>query len=494
MRLTNHRGALSALLVGMGVACVDLDVTNPNQQTSGTFWRTEADALAGLSATYNGLLHNGAYGRWMVFATDLRSDIGQVVSPWTDLSNFAKFTFVDKDFEVNREIFQHHYQAIFRANQVIDRVPGITSMDETLNARIVGEAKFIRALMYYDLVNLYENIPLIIGEPAPEDRPKTVPPAETWAAIEKDLTEARAVLPVSYTGANLGRATRGAATALLAKAHMQQREWSLAEPLLNEIITSGPYDLMANYGDNFTNAFENNVESIFEVQFGGPALLSSGVRGLNIAKMAGPCGPTFCDGRPTDWYFQQFQQSRTTTNGDDPRMEKTLFYEHPGEDVYGLPFVDPGARRPAGSVFFKKWGEYYIKNGDQNWDAAINFRVIRFADILLLHAEALNELGQTGAAYGPINRVRTRANLPNLTPGLSQDAFRDAVLLERILELGFEAQRWNDLRRHNMLNRALLEPRDPEFQFFTPNKSELLPIPQSEIDLNPNVLQNPGWG
>jgi hypothetical protein len=493
MRLTNHRGALSALLIGAAVACVDLDVTNPNQQTSGTFWRTEADAVAGVTATYNGLLHNGGYGRWIVFVTDLRSDIGQVVSPWTDLSNFSKFTFVDKDFEVNREFFQHHYQAIFRANQAIDRIPGI-GMDAGLRSRLVAEAKFIRALMYYDLVNLYENIPLVIGEPAPEDRPATATPAATWAAIEADLTAARAVLPEGYTGGDVGRATKWAATALLAKAHMQQREWALAEPLLREIITSNDFDLMANYGDNFTDAFENNIESIFEVQFGGPGLLSAGIRGLNIAKMAGPCGPSFCDGRPTQWYFDQFMLSRTTTNGDDPRLDKTIFYEHPGEDVYGLPFVNPADRRPAGSIFFKKWGEYYIKNGDQNWDAAINFRVIRFADILLLQAEALNELTQTGAAYTHINRVRTRANLPNLTAGLSQDAFRDAVLRERMFELGFEAQRWNDLRRHNMINKTLLEPRDPEFQFFTPNKSELLPIPQSEVDLNPAIKQNPGWG
>lgn len=494
MRLTRLHGALATLLLGTATACVELNVTNPNAQTTDTFWRTSADANAGITAAYNGLLHNGTYGRWLVFATDLRSDIGMVESPWTDLSNFAKFTFVDKDFEVNREIWQHHYQAIFRANQVVARVPGI-DMDEEDRARIVGEGQFLRALLYYNLVSLYQNVPLVIGEPAPEDRPATAPPGETWAQIEADLTAARAVLPQAYSGADVGRATRGAATALLAKAHMQQRDWAAAEPLLRELTATGtPYNLMANYADNFTDQFENNVESIFEVQFGGRSLLSAGVRGLNIAKMAGPCGPSFCDGRPTRWYFEQFLTSLTTAGGEDPRLDATIFYNKPGADVYGEPFVNLGRRRPPEAIFFKKWGEYYIRNGDQDWDAAINFRVIRFADILLLHAEALNELNRTTEAYPLLNRVRARAGLPALAAGLSQAGFRDAVLRERMFELGFEAQRWNDLQRHNMITRPALLPHDPEFEFFTPGKSELLPIPQSEVDLNPNVEQNPGWG
>lgn len=246
------RRVLPTLLVAATLpGCADLALTNPNEPSTDTFWRTRDQAIAGVNAAYNSLMHNGTYGRWLVFATDLRSDIGMIQSPWTDLSNFTKFTFTSYDFEVNREIWQHHYQAIFRANQVIARVPGI-AMDAVLRDQTVGEAKFIRALLYFNLVTLYGNVPLITAPPLPTDRPATAAPATVWAQIEQDLTEARAVLPQSYGSPDLGRATWGAATALLGKAHLQQREWSAATAALQEVIGSGRYNLMPNYADNFT--------------------------------------------------------------------------------------------------------------------------------------------------------------------------------------------------------------------------------------------------
>jgi hypothetical protein len=481
-------GIFRPLLLGAVLAgCADLNLTNPNQPSSDTFWTTEANAAAGVNATYNSLLNNGTYGRWLVFATDLRSDVGRIQSPWTDLSNFTKFSFVDYDFEVNREIWQHHFQGIFRANQVIERVPQIT-MDATLRDRYVGEAKFIRALLYFNLVNLYGNIPLITGSVLPTDRPASVAPAEVYAQIEKDLTEAHAVLPSSYSGNDVGRATKGAAVALLGKALLQQRKWAEAATALNELMTAG-YDLMPNYADNFTDQFENNIESVFEVQFGDRTLLASGVRGLNIARMVGPCGPSYCDGRPTQYLYQQFQASLTTSGAVDPRLDATIYYPG-GPPVYNIPYATryPGSTE----IYFKKYGEYYLGLTDQDWDAGINFRVIRFADVLLMRAEALNEQGQTGAAKLLVDRVRARVSLPALSSTLDVAGMRDAILHERLLEFALEAQRWNDLKRHDMLTPALVA-NDAEFSFFTANKSELLPIPQTERDLNPNIIQNPGW-
>ena len=497
VRTTDRRGygvrrLLPSVLLGATLAgCTDLNLTDPNEPSTDTFWRTAADAVAGVNAVYDGLQSNGTYGRWLVFATDLRSDIGMIQSPWTDLSNFTKFTFTSYDFEVNREIWQHHYQAIFRANQVIARVPGI-AMDATLRDRIVGEAKFIRALLYYNLVTLYGNVPLITTPPTPTDRPATVAPAELWAQIEKDLTEARPALPQSYTDADVGRATWGAATALLGKAHLQQGEWSAAAAALEEVIGSGLYDLMPNYADNFTDRFENNQESVFEVQFGDRSFLSAGTRGLNISRMVGPCGPSYCDGRPTRWYVEQFLQDSTLGGQADPRLDLTIYYNKPGGmDVYGTPFAVRYAGDTA-QLFFKKYGEYYLGLADQDWDAAINFRVIRYADVLLMQAEALNELGRTPEAYPLIDRVRSRVNLPPLAAGLSQDEMRQRILRERMFELGLEGQRWADLQRHGLITPAL-QAHDAEFQFFVAGKSELLPIPQTEIDLNPNARQNPGW-
>jgi starch-binding outer membrane protein, SusD/RagB family len=491
MRLT---GKISSLLTGAALVattgCVKLDLTNPNQATTDTFWQSQNDAVQAVNATYNALQNNGTYGRWVGFAFDIRSDIGFSPSPWADLSNFNKFTLVDYDFEVNREIWQHHYQAIFRANQVIANVPGI-EMETGLRDRLVGEAKFVRALMYFNLVNLYGgNIPLITEPSEPSTRPASSTEADVYTRIYTDLTDAAAALPPSYSGADVGRATRGAALALLGKAHLQQRDWAAAATALQTVTTLG-YDLIPNYAENFTSANENNRESVFEVQFGDRSLLASGVRGLNMAKMIGPCGPSFCDGRPTQWYFDQFQQERTTTGAVDPRLDATIFYNKPGGmDVYGQSFQ---ARYGASStdLYFKKYGEYYIA-GDQDWDAAINYRVIRYADVLLMLAEALNEQGQTAAAKPLVDRVRARVNLAPLPGGLSQAAMRDRILHERLLEFGLEAQRFLDLKRQGLLTKAL-EAHDPEFSFFTAQKSERLPIPVSERNLNPGVQQNPGW-
>ena len=491
--MTFNRTASSLLLGAALIAtagCVELDLTNPNQQTTDTFWQNSNQAVQAVNATYNALQNNGAYGRWQAFNFDIRSDIGFSPSPWADLSNYNKFTLVDYDFEVSRETWQHHYGAIFRANQAIANVPNI-DMETALRDRLVGEAKFIRALLYFNLVNLYGgNIPLITEPSEPDTRPASSTEADVYTQIETDLTDAAAALPPSYAGADVGRATRGAALALLGKAHLQQRDWAAAATALQTVTTLG-YDLIPNYAENFTAANENNRESVFEVQFGDRSLLASGVRGLNIAKMVGPCGPSFCDGRPTQWYFDQFQQERTTTGAVDPRLDVTIFYNKPGGmDVYGQSFAQ---RYGAGStdLYFKKYGEYYI-SGDQDWDAAINFQVIRYADVLLMLAEALNEQGQSAAAKPLVDRVRARVDLAPLPAGLSQAEMRDRILHERLLEFGLEGQRLLDLKRHNLLTPAL-EAHDPEFAFFTPEKSERLPIPVSERNLNPGVNQNPGW-
>jgi hypothetical protein len=370
-------------------------------------------------------------------------------------------------------------------------------MDAALRDRIVGEAKFIRALMYFNLVNLYGGVPVITAPPLPNDRPPSASVAEVYTQIEKDLTEAAAVLPASYSGSDIGRATKGAALALLGKAQLQQKKWATAATTLAQVIAMPQYNLMPNYADNFTDKFENNQESVFEVQFADENSLSSGIAGQNYARMIGACrgaagvDPSYCDGRPTHWYFNQFFPDTLNRAVYDPRLDVTLFWNRPGGmDVYGTPFA---TRYGATSTeaWWKKWGEYYVIE-DQNWDNPINYRVIRFADVLLMEAEALNESGQTAAALPFVQRVRTRAGAGTIPGGQTQASMRDVIEHERLMELGLEQERWLYLQRHGMLSPAL-QTHDVEFKNFVPNKSEYLPIPQNEIDLNPNIKQNPGW-
>jgi hypothetical protein len=507
---------LLMIVVGAAAAgCSSLDVTNPNQQSSQSFWTTVEDANRALTSTYNGLLPNGTFGRWQGFANDIRSDIGTArTSPWGDLGNFNAFQLSDYNFEINREIWSHNYELISRANLVIANVPGM-SIDGTLRSRMVAEAKFLRALAYYNLVTLYENVPLVTSPPLPDERPSTAAPAATWAQIEKDLSEAAADLPVSYTGSDVGRATKGAAQAMLGKARLQQRKWAEAAQALSPVIAGGRYRLLANYADNFTQAMDNvNPESVFEVQTEDMYPI---VTGLSFPKMIGPCrrsdaspqldyNPTFCDGRPTRWYFEEFSKSRTAAGLPDPRLDATILYvraDRATEMVYDKPrsfyfqneATAPNVRLDT-MLFFRKYGETYLRQ-DQRWDNPINYKVIRYADVLLMHAEALNEQSQTAQALPFVNEVRRRAGKSDLL-GLSVAQLRDSILYERMFELGLESSRFNDLRRHNLLTPAL-SAHDRDFAAvngapgFIAGKSERLPIPVTETNLNLNVVQNPGW-
>jgi starch-binding outer membrane protein, SusD/RagB family len=520
------RRIIAPLLAGVTLTgCWDLNVTNPNQQSSQSFWRTAEDANRGLTAVYNNLLHLGVFSRWHIFAHDIRSDIGTArTSPWGDLANFNAFHLNDYNFEVNRHLWIHNYELINRANLVIANVPGI-SMDAAVRGRIVGEAKFLRALAYYNLVTLFENIPLILTPPGPADRPGASPPAETWAAIERDLVDAAAALPRAdqYPPGNSGRATKGAAQAMLGRVRLQMAgvlsmpaKWAEASQALNEVITSRLYTLLPDYADNFRQSMDNaNPESIFEVQT--EDMWPIGVTGISFPKMIGPCyrpgpplsdyNPTFCDGRPTRWYFNEFMASRTTTGLVDPRLDVTILYNRPDratEQVYGRNrssyFVDNPASpaREDTMLYFRKYGETEL-SAEQRWDNPINFKVLRYADVLLMQAEALNESNQTSQAFTFINQVRARASKAALA-GLTKEQLRDTILHERMFELGLEMSRFNDLRRHGRLTPALAA-RDPDFAAdaaagrvgFVAGKSERLPIPTNERNLNPNLPQNPGW-
>lgn len=482
-RATRKLGS-ALLLALMTGGCVDLELTNPNEQTTGSFWQTQQDAVLGVNAAYRGLEENGAYGRWLHFAYDIRSDIGYSRSPWGELANFTKTIFTNFDFEPSREIWQHQYTTIYRANQVIAYVPDI-EMNTGLRDRVVGEAKFIRALMYFNLVTLYGNVPLILEPSQAADRPQQATPAQTWAQIEKDLTEAIAVLPASYSGADVGRATRGAAQALLGRAYLQQKKWAQAQQAFQQVIASGQYSLLPSYRENFTEAGDNSRETIFEVQFGGPDVLSAGSRGQNVLKMLGPCsptGPSFCDGDVRPFFLQQFDE-KTTAGGDDPRLDATVFFRGEAYKRQYAQFFGSNENRP----FWIKFGTYYLD--DQNWDNPINIDVMRLGGIYLLHAEAAIMAGQPAAALPSINAVRQRAGLAPLagTPTLAQ------VEKEELRELGFEHERWFFLARQDFLTDpakiATLRTRDADFASFTPCRV-YLPIPISEINLNPNVKQH----
>ncbi len=507
-----------------------LDQPNPSAPPVNNFWKTEADAIKGVNATYSGLQLSGTWKRWILWATDLRSDEGYSKSPWTDMVNYAKFSMVDYNLEFHSEIWYHHYQAIFRANQVLDNVPNI-QMAEPLKQRLLGEARFIRASLYYNLWNLWGNVPLVTKVQTTNDRPDYATEQQVYDFLVAELTELKTskALPATYPETEKGRATSGAVTALLAKTYMQKREWSLAAAELKEIIDSGVYDLVPNYRDNFTAVNENNIESIWEVQFSGELQgptedeeVPGASEGNNRAQFFAPRGIGWSDGQATTWYFNQLATERrdgTQFGPLDPRLDASLVFDHHRPDPN-----DPTGTRPIDplnpdTVFWGKgyksmqngpdrWGideQWFRKYEDEvppkeNYHSPINVRVIRFADILLLYAEALNELGRTSEAYPFVTRVRTRSKMRPLEaafPNMSQAQMRQQLRHERVVELGGEEQRFFDLRRYGVLDDPAqveqLKKNDPDFEFFVVGKSHLLPVPLTELDINPKLRQNPGW-
>lgn len=494
----------------------DLDIPNPNVPDESNFWQTSGDALLGVNAIYGNFYRNGApYSRWLPFYMDIRSDDGYSTSPWNELRSIGALNITQYSFEVNYDTWWHHWRGVYRANQVLTYVPPIV-MDQSLKDRYLGEAKFLRALYYYDLVTIWGNIPLILEPSQPSDKPSQVAQEQVWAQIEKDLTEAAAALPPSYSGDDIGRATKGSAMGLLGRVYLQQKKYQLCADALQYFI-SGPgmslYSLTPNYADNFRHTTENNSESIFEVQFkmrpenAGDDGPTSNV-GTSRPPFFAPPGHGFNDANMHRWVVHEFLTETSASGGRDPRLAVTALYDSTdprGPDftiVYGSTFTSKNYdANIKNRVWYHKYlDDYFRINEFEVFNSPINFRVIRLADVYLMYAEALNALNRTNEAYTWVDKVRQRAGMRLLSatrPGLNQAQFLTQLQHERITELTGESLRWNDLARWGYFDDpariAELKARDPEFANFVIGRNKYMPIPQTEIDINPNLQQNPKW-
>ena len=498
----------------------DLTITNPNAVTTDAFWKSASDAQQGINAAYS-TFHREGLSRWLYFMTMIRSDEGYSASPNSDIVNtYDAFNITNYNDYLVTSVYQDDYVGINRANQLLDNLPSIT-MDATLKSQLTGEAKFLRGFFYYNLATIYGNVPLILHSPKPTDYPSTSTQDSVFAQAEQDFTDAAAVLPVSYDNANLGRATKGAAYAMLGKSYMQQRKYSQAQTAFQWLVTgpgSSTYTLVSNYQSNFIQTAENNAESVFEwqnavnpndthdddTQVGTSDNLNYGT---SIPPFFAPSPIGFTDGQARRWTIWEFLKEKTTSGNRDPRLAATYLYD--STDVrgpnfslaFGTPWNSLGlATSPniphsnVTEVCFRKELDDAIMNGEV-FHSGNNYRYVRYADVLLLYAEALNAQGQTTAAYPFVDKVRARAGLSTLTiafPGLNQQAFLNQLKHERITELSGEGHRFEDLARWGDLGTGLAG-RDPGFANFKVGRDEFLPIPQYDIDVNPNLKQNPGY-
>jgi hypothetical protein len=506
---------ITILLLGVITASCDdyLEITNPNRQTTDTFWTTSEGAKQGVTAIYSMFSKPGGLTRWIYFDLDLRSDEGYSASPWIELQNSTKFIVINYDFVAYRSVWDDHYRAIYRANQAIKFIPDI-AMDETLKAQLIAEAKFLRAYFYFNLVSLWGNVPMVTEPNVITELEPYSTIEQNWAQVETDLRDAIAVLPPSYTGVEIGRPTKGAAFALLGKALMQQRKYQDALDAFEWLVEGegkSLYGLTPDYADNFRHTTEYNIESVFEVSFSdkiaGPPTegedFADHTLGNNRAQFFAPRGIGWSDGQCRRWVVDEFLTEQTIDGERDPRLAVTCLFNNTDEGgptetmVYGQTFEQrfPGSDE----VWFHKYQNDYWRSFE-NYHSPINVRVIRYADVLLMYAEALNALEQTSAAYQYVDRVRERSNMAKLAdimPEMTDDEFLEQLKHERVVELAGESVRWNDLVRWEDLDSQEgidgVAARDPDFANFMLGRDKLLPIPQSERDINDNLEQNPNW-
>ena len=502
-----------AMLTGVAGCKKSLDIQDPNAPTTAVYWKTADDAAKGVNAIYS-TIHRPGLCRWYFFATMIRSDEGWSTSPDNNIqNNFDRFINNDYNYGNYTVIFQDLYVGINRANQVLDNVPKI-NMDAALRDRYLAEAKFWRALFLYHLASLWGNVAVPLTQQTTSSLPPTVPRDQVWAQAEKDLTEAAAVLPLRYSSdADLGRATKGAANALLGMCYMQQRNFQAALAPLLAVIQSNVYRLTTNYQDNFLSTTENNSESVFEYQnalnpndnhdddasiFQSPDNLNYG---SSIPPFFAPRPIGFTDGQARRWPVGEFEQEKTISGGRDPRLAATFLFDSTdvrGPDytiIYGQTFTSRYGTSDSDVWFRKLLNDNNGTATGDSFHSPNNYRFIRYADVLLLYAEALNETSSTAQAYQYVDMVRQRAGLAPLStvkPGMTHDQFLAQIKHERITELTGEGHRWNDLARWGDLG-PNLATRDAGFANFVKGKHELLPIPQYDLDTDPKLKQNPGY-
>ena len=483
-------------------ACSDfLDEVNPNQPNEDGFFVSDVQAIQSLNSAYATLQTRGYYKRQYYPVELLSGDFVPTAGSNQQWRNLGGLVIEPTNPEIITTLWVESYKGIARANFVIENIGAMTDdqIDPALRARIVAEAHFLRGVFYFHLVTVYGDVPIIdhvINDANdPDFKPARDTEADVWAFIEGDFQTAVAGLPrfEDYTGADVGRASKGAAQGFLGKAYLYQEKWSDAAStfgaLVNEPGTYGAYGLMGSYEENFLPTTENNTESLFEVHFlGGLGNVWAGddTGGETESTYYGTeFNPyQFANVFPSD-ELNAFFDANTT--GTDVRRMYTIAREG---DLWGSDTVRVGdfnARIPnaGGNSGVRKHIDPlgsmpFLQSGN-------NFRLMRFADVLLMYAEALNESGASSTqVIAELNKVRGRAGADLLADGLSQAELRTAVKTERRLELTFECFRWFDVIRWGDAD-AEWAGRGWQSHF------EHLPISQGDLLLNENLTQTAGY-
>lgn len=481
-------GVIAALLFAQSCKKSFLDTVPAGATVVTQFWKTQNDATEALNAMYADLHNYNDLAFPAIAIESMGSDDvtkGSVPTDATFMNEYITFSVTAGEGQLEG-FWTGMYNNINLANQILDNVPGI-NMDASLKARYLAEAQFIRAYDYFRLVRAFGDVPLrlhVPKTPAEYNIPRTAK-ATVYAQIQTDLKSAASVLPTTYDPADIGHVTKGAALAMNAKVDLYLKDWPDVVTLTNQVTALGIYSLFPDFEKLFRTQNKNSSESIFEIQNmlipNNPAASNSQysqVQMPRVTEAAGGWG--FND--PSPGLIAAFEPG-------DPRLQGTVIYT--GQKTPEGDMIDASAPDPYYNLKSYVPFDEYVSGYNQGCQQ--DFMVLRYAEVLLMNAEANAQLGNAAAALASLEMVRARARegnasiLPKVTT-TDQTQLLTAIYHERRVELAMEFDRHFDVIRTGQ-GAAVFGA-----QGFVTGKSEVWPIPQNEIDLSAGLLkQNPGY-
>lgn len=476
-------------------SCTDLEEDPVGVLAPESSFNTPADARNAAFGAYAQFASETAYGRKLTLSLQILSDMVDIGDPGTasrriSLNNFTH----DSNNDMIGNFWPQLFSVVSAANAAIDGIPSI-EMDEGQKNSLIAEARFARALAYYHLVRLFGPVPYIdrfVSDPSSLEDMESTPVGQVYENIISDLEYGMDHLPDTHNGGDVrSRATVGSAATLLASVHLTRENYSAAAEMAEFVINNSDrfnYGLVDDYQDLFIADNGDTEEHIFTIDFVGGV---SGSWPENVDYMAPITG--IRDADQQGWSVNVPSMEVYNSYNDDDYRKEVSFQAEAMIDGQMEPYTSYNFPRPHIAKFAVNPGTNANADGSTS---DINYTVFRYAEVLLIAAEALNEVnsGPNAQAYDYINQVRERARNGNpgsfpqdLTTGLSQADFRDAVLEERRIELGFEFKRWYDIVRRDMLEEVFTGPNSLEPHSVDPSKHYLLPLPQDELNRNPNL-------
>ena len=482
-------------------SCSDtlLDKTDPTKTDASKFYSNLAEIDRAVSGVYGQL--QGVIGDQWVYNEMITDNTTVDFNPNDrgQVDRMEAFEFFNlNSANVNIEgMYSRYYNALYNINNTLANIK-ISAIADTDKDPYIGQLKFLRAYYYFELTQYFGDV-ILITEPlkTPSEAWGYLrkPQLEIYTQIETDLKDAVVILPEKYNSANVGRVTKGAALSLLGKVYLTQKKYSDATSTLNQVLTLG-YSLEPSYDDLFNPQKKNGNESIFEVQFQGGNNLEewSSFIYTFAPRNSGGAVTGWAQSNPGGWNMPTNDIIAAYEEGD---LRKNV--------SVGLDYISPTTNMVI--PYIKKYDHPHTIHGrtDDNWP------ILRYADVLLMLAEAINEeTGPSVNAYSYINSVRQRAGLSDLN-GLNQASFRDKILKERRVELAFENWRWFDLKRTKtvpeltlfMNNYGTIEKTKPTISrhgipygstdYIFHEYNVVYPIPAREILINNNLTQNIGY-